>query len=269
MYLIGTAAVLLCATLTVTPALAADDDPRFCPNRPSLGASACTTERGQVQVEASGLDWEGERKSGEQRDTFLIGDTVARFGAADQTEVQLAWTSYGVERTRDITGLVSRERGVGDVTIALRQNLRAPDGKGLSYGVQPFIILPVGREQIGAGDWGAGILLPVTYDLSDDLNLQFTGEFDAAVDEDGDGRHRAYSGIFGLSRKFGEQLTANGELMLEQDDDPAGHETRAFAAVSMAWHPQKTWQLDVLGVAGLNRITPDVRLVVGGAILFR
>lgn len=263
------AVLAVCAGMIGSPVWGADGDPRFCPNRPSLGASACTTEPGQAQIEMSGLDWERDKRAGEQRDTFLMGDTIARFGIFAQTELQLAWTPYGIERTRDAVGAISHERGVGDVTVALRQNFKNPDGKSLSFGVQPFVTLPVGRQPIGEGDWSAGVIVPITYDLSDDLNLQFTGEVDAAADDDGDGRHLAYSGIIGLSRELGDQVTANGEFMLEQDDDPGGHQTRAFAGVSMAFHPAKTWQIDVLGVAGLNRDAPDFRLVVGGAILLR
>ncbi len=260
---------LLLAGLAATPALA-DKDPRFCPNRPSLGSSACTTAPGQVQVEISGVDWEVDRDASSRHDTVLIVDAAARFGLGPQTELQVSWTALGIVRERDrIAGTVDRRTRTGDVTLALRQNFKNPDGSGFSYGVQPYVTLPVGREPVGAGDWAAGALIPVTYDLSEHLNLQFTGEVDAAVDEDGDGRHLAYSGILGLSQELGEHVVLNGELMAERDDDPAGHETRTFAAVSAAWKPQKTWQLDALAVAGLNHDAPDVRLVFGGAVLLR
>lgn len=253
-----------------TPAWAQGDEPRFCPNRPSLGSSACTTEPGQVQFEASGFDWELDRDADERQDTFLIGDAVARFGIGPHTEVQVAWTPLGIVRTRDrLTGAVDRQTRVGDVTVAVRQNFKNPDGSGLSFGVQPFVTLPVGREPVGAGDWAAGALIPVTYDLTDHLNLQFTGEVDAAVDEDGDGRHLRYSAIVGLAQDLGEQVTLTGEVMLERDRDPADHATHALGALSLAWQPAKTWQLDVLAVGGLNHDSPDVRLVFGGAILFR
>lgn len=253
-----------------TPAAGQTDDPRFCPNRPSLGSSACTTEPGQIQVELAGLDWERDRTQTERRDTIVAGDAIARFGVGPATEIQVAWTAFGSERRRDRdVGGIDHSSGVGDVTLAVRQNLRAPDGKGLSFGLQPFVTLPVGSSPIGAGDWAAGVLLPVTFDVGDATNLQLTGEAEAAVDEDGSGRHLRYSGILGLSQELGERFTINGEVMLERDDDPAGRETRALAAVSVAWHPAKTWQIDLLGVAGLNRDAPDVRLALGGALLLR
>jgi len=255
--------------LAATPVAAQQGDPRFCPTRPSLGASACTTEPGQVQFEYSAFDWQLDDTEDEREDRVLAADLLARIGVSPSTEVQVGWTAFGHVRTRDkTTGAVDVANGVGDVTLALRQNLRNPDGSGLSFGIQPQVSLPVGHSGVGAGDWGAGVVLPVSYDLNDKLNLQFTGEGDAAVDQDGDGRHFAYSGIVGLGYDVSDKFTATAELSLERDNDPEGHETHSLAALSLAFQPRKTVQFDVLAVAGLNRTSPDVRLVTGGAILF-
>jgi hypothetical protein len=260
-------AVAALLTAIAAPAFAQDADPRFCPTRPSLGSSACTTEPGKVQLEMSALDWQRDDTADQREDQLLAGDLLARFGVGPSTEVQVGWTAFGHVRTRDkLTGAVSTADGVGDVTLALRQNFQHPDGKGLSFGIQPQVTLPVGHS--GAGDWAAGVVLPVSYDLSDKLNLQFTGEGDAAVDEDGDGRHLAYSGIWGLAYQLSDKVTTTAELSLERDNDPVGHETHSLAALSFAYQPRKTLQFDVLAVAGLNRTSPDVRLVTGGAILF-
>lgn len=257
------------ALLAATPALAQDDEPRFCPNRPSLGSSACTTEPGKVQVELSGVDWQRDDTADSREDTVLAGDLLVRFGLGDSTEAQIGWTGYGHVRTRDkLTGAIDTVNGVGDIRLALRQNFANPDGKGLSYGVEPFVTLPVGREPIGAGDWGAGVVVPVTYDLADKWNLAFTGQAEAAVDEDGDGRHFAYSGILGLGYDLSKQLTAVAELSLARDDDPMDSHTEAVAAGSLAWQPHNGLQFDLLGTVGLNHTTPDFRVVTGGAILF-
>lgn len=259
----------LALLLFATPALA-QEDPRFCPTRPSLGSSACTTLPGQVQVEISAADWELDNNSDARTDTVLAGDLLARFGVGPHTEVQVGWTPFGHGRTRDkATGLVDVTDSVGDVRLAVRQNLRAPDGKGLSFGLEPFVTLPVGRRAVGAGDWGAGVVLPISYDLSDAVNLAFTGIPEALPDDDGDGRHLSLTAIAGLGLKLNDSVTMVGEISVQRDDDPGGHRTMALAAASVAWQPAKTWQLDLLVAAGLNRDTPDVRVAVGGAVLFR
>lgn len=267
--MIGRLGLFGLAVMAATPALAQADEPRFCPNRPSLGSSACITEPGKVQLEVSGVDWQRDDSSDSREDTVLSGDVLARIGLGASTEAQIGWTGFGHVRTRDkTTGAIDTVNGVGDVTLALRQNFANPDGKGLSYGVEPFVTLPVGREPIGAGDWGAGVIVPVTYDLSDKVNLAFTGEADAQPDEDGNGRHFAYSGIVGLGYELSKQWTVVGELSVARDDDPMDKHTEAVAAGSLAWRPRQTLQLDLLGTVGLNHDAPDFRLVTGGAILF-
>ena len=262
--MLGTA--MLCAS----PALAQDSaELRFCPNRPSLGASACTTDPGHVQFEYSALDWERDDDADERTDAFIVADLLARIGIGPQTEVQIGWTALGRERVRqNATGAISRDSAIGDVRLAVRQNLRNPDGDGLSFGIEPFVILPVGGAPIGGGDWGAGAMVPVTYDLSPSLNLAFTGQMAALADEDGDGRHFNASGIVGLGYQLSDAVTWTSEVSVERDDDPAGGETYVVAAQSLAWQPTKRMQLDLLAAVGLNHATPDVRVAIGGAILF-
>lgn len=255
---------------SAAPALAqGDEGPRFCPSRPSLGESGCTTEPGHVQLEMSLVDWTRDEDAREQDDTILAGDLQARFGLTHSTELQVAWTLYGHDRTRDkLAGGIDRTSGVGDVQIGIRQNLRNPDGKGLSLAIEPSVTLPVGRAPIGAGTWGAGVVIPVTYDLSDTLNLQLTNDVEAAPDQDGAGRHFLASAVVGLGYDLTAQVTAVAEVQVTQDNDPDGHRTQAFAAGSLAWQPTRRFQLDVLVGAGLNRDTPDVRVLTGGAVVF-
>lgn len=260
--------LIAAAALFATPAFA-QDDPRFCPSRPSLGESGCTTLPGQFQVEVSAFDWQRDDNAVTREDTVLAGDLLVRAGIGPSTELQFAWTPFGHVRTRDkLTGSIDSVRRGGDIRIGIRQNLHNPDGKGLSYAVEPFVMVPVGRMPVGAGDWGAGVVVPVGYDITDRLNFNFTGEVDAMVDEDGDGRHGAYSAIVGLGYALTEKLTAVAELSVARDDDPMDPHTESVVAGSLAWQPGKRYQVDVLATAGLNHSTPDFRLVTGGAILF-
>ncbi|WP_341207461.1 transporter [uncultured Sphingomonas sp.] len=252
-----------------TPA-AAQDAPgvRFCPNRPSLGASGCTTVPGQVQVELSGIDWE-RNDDGETREDLIRSEVTARIGLTRNSEAQIGWTPLGTLRSRDkASGEVMRQTGVGDVTLGWRRALSHPDGKKLSAAVQPYVTLPVGHSGIGDGDWSAGTVLPVFWRINKKWSVDFTGQLAAAVDEDRHGRHFDATGVFGIGYALTDGVTANAELSVERDQDPAGHVARTLAAASVAWKPTKRTQLDVLAVAGLNHDAPDARVAFGGALLF-
>jgi hypothetical protein len=58
---------ILLAVLLAVPALG-QDRRRYCPNRPDLGASTCTTRPGEVLVELSGVDWERDTVGGARED---------------------------------------------------------------------------------------------------------------------------------------------------------------------------------------------------------
>jgi hypothetical protein len=252
------------ALLMVIPAAAQAEDRAYCPTRPGLGTTPCTIAPGHVSVETALTDWTLSQDSTQRTDTILIGDSFVRVGLTDAVEAQIGWTPFGHLRTRDkLAGTVDSADRVGDLTLGFKANLHHPDGSGVSLAVQPFVTLPVGRAPLGAGDWGAGVVVPITFDLSDTLNFATTTEADAAVDGGGHGRHFAVSETLGLSMKLSKALSVSVEGQLLRDDDPAGKTTQGLASLSFAWAAKDNLQLDVGGVAGLNRDAADVELYIG------
>jgi predicted porin len=267
--LISRTALVSAALLLARPAFA-DDDPRFCPTRPSIGGSSCTTEPGQVHVEYSFLDWQRDDQRDQREDRIVTADFLTRLGVGKNTEVQLGWTAFGHDRTRDkTTGAIDTVNGTGDLTFAIREHLTGQEGQAFSAGVQAFVTAPTGRYPVGSGTWTTGFIVPVQYDLTKKVAISFTGETDAAANQSGDGRHLAYSGITGVRYKLTEDISTFAELSIERDNDPSGHQTIALAALSTAWQPAKTLQFDLLAVAGLNHSSPDFRMIIGGAVLFK
>lgn len=255
----------LCAA---APALAGDLRD-YCPTRPGLGNSACTVDPGHVSAELSLADWTRDSDAGVRTDTLLLGDALARIGVGRSTEVQLGWTPFGTERVRERSaGTTIRQSRVGDVTLGVRRNLSHPDGSGFSAALQPFVSLPVGRSPIGAGDWGAGLIVPLTYELGDSLQLEFVPEADAAVDEDGKGRHFAANAVGGVGYRITKAVTLELELQATRDNDPSGHTTAWLGAASLAWQAGDDLQLDVQANAGLGRDSPEVELLAGIAKRF-
>ena len=152
---------------------------------------------------------------------------------------------------------------VGDAAIGFKANLVHPDGSGLSAAIQPFVVLPVGRAPVGVGDWGAGVVAPVSYDLGKTVNVALTGEVDAATDSDGKGRHLSYDIVGGVSLAISSAVKVTGEMSCRRDDDPAAHITQEFASLSLSWGARSDLQFDLGSAAGLNRDSPAIRLYGG------
>ena len=254
------------ALLAATPAIAQERD--YCPERPGLTTPACIVDKGHVSVETALADWTVDEQDRDRTDTVLVGDTLVRIGVTDSIEARIGWTPFAHVRERDPSGVVRSKDRVGDVSLGAKVSLHNPDGSGVSVAVLPTLTLPVGRAPVGAGDWAAEMLLPVTWQLSDAVSLAATPEVDAAVDEDRSGRHLAVSLAGGVAVKFAKSLTLTGEAQLLRDDDPAGRTTQAVAALSLAWLVRENLQFDLFGAAGLNRDSPDLQLYSGVSARF-
>lgn len=241
----------------------------LCPDRPGLGTPACTVAPGTVVGELGLADWTRDSDSAARTDTAMAGEALVRIGLTDSLEMQAGWTAYGHVRTRDrLTGRTNRASGVGDVTLALRQNLRNPDGSGLSFAVMPYVTLPVGGTAIGAGDWSAGLIMPVSFALTGRVSLALTPEVDAEADSDGNGRHLRFGSVAGLGFALTDTLSASTEVALYRDRDPAGHATEALLGLSAGWQPDDATQLDIGVNLGLNANSSDSQVYLGVARRF-
>ncbi len=260
------AAIGVLLLLALSGTASAEELRDLCADRPGKGSPACTVDAGHLQAEVGLVDWSHDRNSGTVENDLILGDVALRYGLGDTTELRFGWTGYGHVRSRDrATGSVDRAKGTGDVTIGLRQNLHNPDGSGLSIAIQPFVTLPTGGHAIGTGTWGAGLVVPISYQLPDNVQFGLTSEIDAAPDQDRRGRHAAYSETLSVSVPMTRALTGSAELWAMRDRDPAGHSSQYSVDLAAAWVPggKGRLQLDAGSYIGLNRQTPDIEAYVG------
>ena len=257
--------MLAAGLMAVAPASAQSQPPTerdLCTDRPGLGTPACTIDKGRVVLEVGLADWTRDDGAGSREDSFLFGDALARIGISDTVELELGLTSLGYQHTRDATG-VSHATRIGDAFVGAKFNLSNPDGSHFSAALLPYATLPTGRQPIGAGDWGAGLIVPVSYELSESLELQASPEIDAAVDADGNGRHTAYGSTVGLGFSVSGSVSGAIEYQGIRDRDPSGYTTQSLAGLSFAWQRSGDLQFDIGSNIGLNRDTSDIEVYFG------
>ena len=234
----------------LVPSMASARD--YCPTRPSLGQSACTIEAGHFAIETALSDWERSSDS----DKILFGDTLFRLGLSERTELQVDWTPLGIARDRPNGRNLAR---MGDLEIGSRIALRNPDGKGLSYGLQPSVTVPIGRSPIGDGGWGAAMVAPVSYDLSDRINLQFSPELGWKPREERGGNGVVATATLGLGVMLNDACQLTTEVQWERAEAVTEHRL----ALAVAWQVSDDFFIDTGGVAGLDDHTPELRLYSG------
>ncbi len=255
-------AIVLALALSA-PALAEDRD--FCANRPGLDTPACTLAPGDGMIEIGLLGWDHQADATGRDDTLTLGDTTLRLGLTPRSEIDLSFSTYVHDRTRDSSG-VSSSASTGDVTIALRRGLAGPNGP---IALQAYVSLPVGKLPGGAGDWGAGVLVPMGFNLGHGFQFTLTPEADAAVNSSGSGRHFAFGSAAGISHGLGKALSLTVEANLFRDLDPSGHDTQAVLAESLAWQAGNRFQIDVEADEQLLGGVPNRSLMLGLARRFR
>jgi hypothetical protein len=235
----------------------------LCADRPGKGTPPCILDVGHLQAEVGLGDYVRDRQDGVKTDDFTFADFELRYGLTPTLEAELAWTPYTTQRTRG-PGFKSRETGVGDVGLSLRQSLMNPDGGGASIAVQPFVTAPSATHGFGAGGWAGGVVVPMSFALTSEVALAASPEVDVAPDAAGGGTHLAWGGAVGLSRAFGP-VQAGVELWGSVDDDPAGTTRQASLDFTAAWIPasQPNLQLEAGVNGGLNHATPDVEVYLG------
>ena len=243
------------------PAMAQERE--FCADRPGIGTPPCTLPPGAVQVETTVVEWDRTANAKGVEDALTLADWALRVGVTPSAEVQVGFTSFSRDRMRDrATGASTRASGVGDAFVAVRQGVAGANGP---VAAQAYVTLPVGNGSVGAGDWGAGLLLPIALDLPGGFGVDLTPEVDAAVDADGHGRHVAYGGVVGLSHGAGKALALGAELAVFEERDPAGHALDARLTGELAWQVGSRLQLDIEADTGLSDGAPDHALMVGFA----
>ncbi len=233
----------------------------FCPDRPGKDTPPCIVDKGHLILETSALTYSRERDGSR----YEIGETLGRYGLSDRVELQLSLTPYVVAKMDGQT-----VRGVGDLTGAVKVNLRNPDGSGTSVAVQAFATAPTGKDGIGDGAWEGGVLVPLSFELSDKLGLALTPEVDVLANEDGNGHHLAPAGVVSLSRELAKGLEGSVELWAQHHREPGNRRTEASFDVALAWQPseRKPLQFDVEVDLGLNRQTPATEVTGGVAVRF-
>ena len=208
----------------------------------------------------------GTSDAAARTDDFSFGDVLVRTGIADHAEVQVGWTAYGHETVLDrATRSRSHADGVGDVTLAVQRAFGGTDGP---IAARAFITLPTGTGPLASGDWGGGVMIPLSIELSKSLEFDLTPEVDAAVDASGSGRHLAYGSAIGLGVKLSERLSLAVDATAFRDDDPDDAATKLTAGASLAQMIGKVTQVDVGTVVDFTTSDPGVEVYFGVARKF-
>lgn len=235
----------------------------FCPERPGQTTPPCVVAPGQAMLEIGIAAWEHDSSHGEGMNQLSLASTTLRYGIAPRLEVQASWAGVITSSRFDHgTGVRSHSTNLGDLALGVLYGLSGPDGP---IALQAFANLPAGSGEASAGEWSAGIRVPVAVPLGQDWQLGLTPEYDWAANDSGHGRHASFGGALGVSRPVSKSLSAGLDISLFRNDDPDGSSTVSTTSASMACQAGKDTQLDIGAGLGLTHESPRLQVYIGFA----
>ena len=245
---------------------APDDQLRpLCTDRPGKGTSACTVDPGHLQIEIDAFDQSLNNQGPIDTTTTLIGSPTIKLGVTETADIEMTLVPYLSERVHDrATGVRVNISGFGDLVLHGKFMLTGGGDGPFSAALDPFLKIPTADAGLGNGAVEGGLVVPLSYALSDVWSFGMTPEIDILHDVTGSGYHASLTDVAGISRSLGE-LTLGAEVWGNFDFDPAGTVDAYSFDVTGTWQPPALHNFQIDGGVNfaLNRNVPRTQYYVG------
>jgi len=232
----------------------------FNADRPGATNSPQTVDAGHFKLE-SGL-FNSTHEGGENGDPgktdYSVNSLVLGLGLLDSLELQAGFASY----VHPAVG----SPGVGDTTIALKQNLVGNEAAAVAVAVMPSVKLATHSGDAGTPGVEGGVSLPLAFTLPAEWSLGVMPEWDLLRNAEDGGRHSEYFAGLVLGHAIVGDLSglAQGSGRYTSDVGP-GWSVDVGGALSYMISPNV--QLDADVRFGVTTSAPD--LSVSAGIVFR
>ena len=235
----------------------------FATDRPTKSYSPITVDAGHLQYETDTLVYTHSNVGGLSTRQFTSFDPVVKLGLTDRVEFGLQFGGYSWVDSRipGTSTVVSRARGVGDLTLRPKINLFGNEG-GIALALIPYVKFPTASRFLGNGHVDGGVIAPFSAPLPLDFTLTFVPEVDVIRNGTNAGHHVNFTQAFNIGHPIGKKLTVYAEFYSTVGPD-RGSPNQYTADVAAAYLLTDTLQLDVGANFGLNKAAPNAQLYTG------
>jgi hypothetical protein len=180
-------------------------------DRPGITETPITVDAGHFQYETALLNYGIERAEGVKTKTFTINELDFHVGLTNSTALQFMLDSYVIEKEQErSTGKKTRNEGLGEVTLRLKQNLIGNDKGNFSIALLPYFTLPTAKNADN-NKVEAGLMLPMEFKLPADWSLGLQLEVDRLKDKDKNALHTEMLQAVSLSHSLIKDLDGVAE----------------------------------------------------------
>lgn len=241
----------------------------FSTDRPDATESPFTVDAGRFQFETQLFGFARSRAdaAGVFTESYEIGTTNIRIGLTHNSEFNFIWQPYGAVRTRDPSGPVPRQSGVGGVDLRAKINIWGNDNferpGSTALALLPYVSLPTDRNNgISPEHVEAGLIVPFAIVLTDKFGLGLNAGVSAVRNETGIGTHAEWSTSASLSYAWSDKLGTYYEVGARFGLD-GGLGDIVFVGTGVTYKLSKNMQLDAGINVGLTDAADRVNPFVG------
>ena len=244
----------------------------FDTDRPDKTNSPHTLDAGHLQLEMDTFAFSHDRHNSERsfvrNDNWTFANANLRIGLTNWADLQLLIPFYQVNRDKDTgTGIAMRQRGIGDLTVAVKMNFWGNDGGKTAGGLELFVKTPTANHNLGNGKTEGGALLLLGTTLPGDFEFGINSGVSITVNDTGGGHHAEVINSVSVSHKVFGPLSAYAEFWSDvnvQSHAPVAATTDLGLLLMLG----KNVQLDTGVNLGVTRAAPDVQTFLGITVRF-
>ena len=244
----------------------------FDTDRPDKTNSPHTVDAGHLQLEMDVFAYTHDRHTSARdfvrNDNWTFANANLRIGLCNSVDLQLLIPFYQVNRDKDTsTGIAMRQRGIGDLTVAMKMNFWGNDGGKTAGGLELFVKTPTANHNLGNGKVEGGALVLLGATLPGDFDLGFNTGVSIIANDTGSGHHAEIINSVSVSHKIAGPLTGYAEFW--SDVSAQSHApVAATVDLGLLLMLGKNVQLDTGVNLGVTRAAPDVQTFLGVSVRF-
>lgn len=243
-----------------------DDLRSLCTDRPTKSTGPCTVDAGQWQLESDIYNFTTQTIDGVTTVTQYFTNPTLKLGITNTLDLEVNIAPYERVTTHDATtGVSTTAEGVGDLYVKAKWSPIGDDGGSFGFALVPYVKVPTAPLGVGNGAVEGGLITPIQFTLSNNLQVLFDPEIDVLADAAGSGYHANTIQLVSLTYPATKTISLSAELWSDANFDPSGTVTQGSFDLGAAWIPAKapTFQLDGGVNLGLNKATPGVQAYMG------
>lgn len=189
-------------------------------DRPDVTESPITTDAGHLQVETDLSRLEkshGERSS---KTTQLFNQANLKLGLSGSTAIQIVVQSYILEK-ESTDGELKRSKGLGDLTLRIKQNLIGNDKGNFAIALLPYLKFPTATA-LEDDRYEGGLIIPMSLKFKGKWKLGMQLELDRLQNEESEGHRTQFLETLTVSHPLGKKLDAIAETYYTYDINSHG-----------------------------------------------